>query len=204
LVDTGDSSYARTTDGHDSICPLREDRSRVRSNPRISWLEGTVNNPYRYTAHVHDEPAGPDPSESHQTFVTSAAASQARPLVIPPGNDEVRANRFPGSLRKSRPQTMYCRPKEAHLDLGVAQNSRFISQLYVIEEDDAIKEARQEIRCIKIMDALSTKSTLLMARNALGTGSSTLRMLQGQGEQLQNTENDLGWAADASDEGALK
>jgi hypothetical protein len=72
---------------------------------------------------------------------------------------------------------MYCRPKEAHLDLGVAQNSRFISQLYVIEEDDAVKEAKQEIRCIKIMDALSTKSTLLMARNAFGTGSSTVRML---------------------------
>jgi hypothetical protein len=202
LEGAGSSSYSRTPAGYDFLHPPDEDPGRVRPDPRISWLDNIVSNSCGYAAQVEDAPAGPEP---HQSCITSAAPARAHPLVIPPGNDETRAKRFLGTLRKSRPHSIYCRPKEVvHADLNVIQTARLAPQLNPIEDVDVGKESKQEIRRIKIVDALSSKFALSKARNAFVTGSSTLQMLYEQGKWLQNTENNLSGACDASDEGARK
>jgi hypothetical protein len=205
LEEAGSSSYSRTPAGYGFLHPPDEDQGRVRPDSRISWLDNIVSNSCGYTAQVDDAPAGPDPDHYQQSFMTNAAAARTCPLVIPPGNDETRAKRFLGSLRRSRPHSIYCRPKEVvHTDLDLFQTPRLATQLNPIEYVDVGKETKQEIRRIKIIDALSSKFAISKARNAFVTGCSTLQTLYEQGEWLQNTENNLSGAVDASDEGARK
>ena len=183
----------------------------------ILQLDGIVNNPYGYTTEVAGQTARTETNQVQQTIATTAscnASAHKKALPPPPGNDQDRGNDFAGSLRKSRPQSIWFRPEggseagarvDPIADLRTTNPIQLTTKLERFDdEDEAVDQTEQEIRRIKTQDVGAARNALHMARQAFEVGIGTLSQLQQQGDRLKKAEKNLDQASSANKDGARK
>lgn len=206
-LDSVGSIYSRTSSAYNSSRPSG-DFEQVRERPHEYWSDGVEQNPYTNLQHRINVNAVMD-TDLYQPSITSSA----------PPTDSIRT-----TSRSIQPPAMFAHQRTSLLaspfrrpDARIATPDGYGGEslpsallttmpnvVFEDEEEENIRETKREMRRLKVLDVASTSNALRLAHQVFEVGSNTLKMLQGQGDRVQNVEDNLERAASGNEAAARK